>query len=58
MSFAQGPIEVSRSRQERGVKEDKLDCYCVNCGVYIHTVGSKTVAMFEGFGLSAMQRLI
>ena len=23
-----------------------------------HTVGSKTVAMFEGFGLSAMQRLI
>ena len=22
------------------------------------TVGSKTVAMFEGFGLSAMQRLI
>ena len=36
MSFVQGPIEVSRSRQERGVKEDKLDCYCVNCGVYIH----------------------
>ena len=23
-----------------------------------NTVGSKTVAMFEGFGLSAMQRLI
>ena len=23
-----------------------------------YTVGSKTVAMFEGFGLSAMQRLI
>ena len=36
MSFVQGPIEVSHSRQERGVKEDKLDCYCVNCGVYIH----------------------
>ena len=36
MSFVQGPVEVSRSRQERGVKEDKLDCYCVNCGVYIH----------------------
>ena len=27
--------------------------------VYIlYTVGSKTVAMFEGFGLSVMQRLI
>ena len=35
-SFVQGPIEVSHNRQERGVKEDKLDCYCVNCGVYIH----------------------
>ena len=30
----QGPIEVSHSRQERGVKEDKLDCYCINCRVY------------------------
>ena len=38
ISFVQGPVEVSRSRQERGVKEDKLDCYCVNCGVYIHAV--------------------
>ena len=37
MSFVQEPIEVSRSRQERGVKEDKLDCYCVTCRVYIHT---------------------
>ena len=37
MSFVQGPIEVSRSGQERGVKEDKLDCYCVNCRVYICT---------------------
>ena len=36
MSFVQGPIEVSRSGQEKGVKEDKLDWYCVNCGVYIH----------------------
>ena len=35
MSFIQGPIEMSCSGQERGVKEDKLDCYCVNCGVYI-----------------------
>ena len=26
--------------------------------VGLYTVGSKTVAMFEGFGLSAMQRLI
>ena len=26
--------------------------------VWAYTVGSKTVAMFEGFGLSAMQRLI
>ena len=26
--------------------------------LYGYTVGSKTVAMFEGFGLSAMQRLI
>ena len=32
----QGPIELSHSRQERGVKEDKLDCYCINCGVHIH----------------------
>ena len=24
----------------------------------LYTVGSKTIAMFEGFGLSAMQRLI
>ena len=39
MSFVQGPVEVSCGRQERGVKEDKLDCYCVNCGVYIHKVG-------------------
>ena len=38
MSFVQGPIEVSCSGQERGVKEDKLNCYCVNCGVYIHAV--------------------
>ena len=38
MSFVQGPIEMSHSGQERGVKEDKLDCYCVNCGVYIHAV--------------------
>ena len=38
MSFMQGPMEVSHSRQERGVKEDKLDCYYVNCRVYIHTV--------------------
>ena len=38
VSFVQGPIEVSCSRQERGVKEEKLDCYCVNCGVFIHTV--------------------
>ena len=37
MSFVQGPVEESCSGQERGVKEDKLDCYCVNCGVYIHT---------------------
>ena len=36
MSFGQGPVEVSCSRQERGVKEDKLDWYCTNCGVYIH----------------------
>ena len=36
MSFVQGPVEVSRSRQKRGFKEDKLDCYCVNCRVYIH----------------------
>ena len=36
MSFTQGPVEVSCSGQERGVKKDKLDCYCVNCGVYIH----------------------
>ena len=36
MSFVQGPVEVSRNRQERGVKEDKLDWYCVNCRVYIH----------------------
>ena len=27
-------------------------------GFDVYTVGSKTVAMFEGFGLSAMQRLI
>ena len=62
MSFVQGPVEESCSGQERGVKEDKLDCYCVNCGVYIHTALStvrlKTIAMFEGFGLSAMQCLI
>ena len=36
MSFVQGPVEVSCSGQERGVEEDKLDCYCVNCRVYIH----------------------
>ena len=38
MSFVQGPVEVSCSGQERGVEEDNLDWYCVNCGVYIHAV--------------------
>ena len=38
MSFVQGPVEVSRTGQEMGVKEDKLDCYCINCRVYIHAV--------------------
>ena len=33
VSFVQGPVEVSHTEQERGVKEDKLDCYCVNCRV-------------------------
>ena len=32
MSFVQGPVEVSHSGKERGVKEDKLDCYCVTVG--------------------------
>ena len=46
MSFVQGPIEMSCSGQERGVKEDKLDCYCVNCGVYIHAMLSTYYACY------------
>ena len=47
MSFVQGPVEVSHSRQERGAKEDKFDCSCVNCGVYIHTALSTYLAATE-----------
>ena len=36
MFFVHEPVEVSHSGQEKGVNEDKLDCYCVNCRVYIH----------------------
>jgi hypothetical protein len=38
------PVELSTSNNPHTRRRD--------------TVGSKTVAMFEGFGLSAMQRLI
>src|ERR1700761_3322517 len=37
MSLIQRPEEMSQCGEEKGSEEDKLDCYCVNCGVYIHT---------------------
>ena len=35
-----------------------LSDHCLAHLLLVYTVGSKTVAMFEGFGLSAMRRLI
>ena len=37
MSLVQRPEEVSQCGEEKVSEEDKLDCYCVNYGVYIHT---------------------
>src|SRR6201996_7461387 len=47
MSLIQRPEEVSQCGEEKVSEEDKLDCYCVNYGVY--TVSVKTVQVFGGF---------
>ena len=55
MSFIQEPVEDSCSGWDVEDQEHKLDSKSDYSRTY--TVGSKTVAMFEGLGLVAMQRL-
>ena len=46
--------EGSQRVVEVGVQEDKLDCYCINCGAYIHAARLLTKLSTERVRVSSI----
>src|SRR6201996_8434686 len=54
LSLVQGSREEITVRNRDAVQEDKLDCYCVNCGAYIHAARLLTKLSMERVRVSSI----